>query len=96
MDMEIGMRFALVALLGALIVTPAAAQGYYGGPGYYGYRPDAWSTAREEWHRAHRAQEIARWRAMNGDYEGANRAQYWAERHREIARQNAGVARGGW
>ena len=90
------MRFAVLALLGALFATPAAAQGYYGWPGYYGYQPDAWSMAREEWHRARHAQEIARWRAMNGDYEGANRAEYWAERHREIAHRNAAIARSGW
>ena len=90
------MRFAIVALLGALVATPAGAQGYYWGPSYQGYRPDAWSVAREERYRAHRAEEIARWRAMNGDYDGANRAGFWAHRHWEIARQNAYIARGGW
>lgn len=101
------MRFALIPLLGALLATPAAAQGYYYQAPAYGYAqspaygygqgaPDAWSMAREEWHRARRAEEIARWRAANGDYEGANRAQFWAGRHRERAHESARVARGGW
>jgi hypothetical protein len=33
---------------------------------------------------------------MNGDYEGANRADFWAERHRERAHRDASIARGGW
>ena len=67
---------------------------YAGGPAQQG--PGAWSAAREEWHRAHRAEDIARWRAANGDVEGANRAQAWADRHREQARRNAYIARGGY
>jgi hypothetical protein len=100
------MRLALIALLGALVAAPAMAQGYYPAPSFnyaappaYGYgqpAPDAWAPAREEWHRARRAEDIARWRAANGDYEGANRAQFWADRHRERAHWNAQVARGGW
>jgi hypothetical protein len=100
------MRFALIPLLSALISAPVMAQTYYPGPAYgyaappvYGYvqpAPDGWGMAREEWHRARRAEDIARWRAANGDYEGANRAQFWADRHRERARWNASVARGGW
>ena len=74
------MRLALLPLLGALVVTPALAQGYY---------PGERMAAREDWHRAHRAEEIARWRAANGDYAGANRAHYWAERHRDRARREA-------
>lgn len=114
------MRLALIPLLGALIAAPAAAQGFFGPPGFfpppppgfappgfappppphaYGYarpEPGTWSAAREGWHRARRAEDIARWRAANGDYEGADRAQFWAERHRERARRNADIARGGW
>lgn len=101
------LRFAVVPLLGIFAAGSAAAQGYYyqqpaygyAQPPAYAYRapaPDAWSAAREEWHRAHRAEDIARWRAANGDYEGANRAQFWAERHRERARRDASIARGGW
>lgn len=100
------MRLALIPLLGALVAAPAMAQSYYPAPSYgyaappaYGYvqpMPDAWSAAREEWHRARRAEDMARWRAENGDYEGANRAQFWADRHRERARSNAYSARGGW
>lgn len=101
------MRFALIPLLGVFVAGSAAAQGYYQAPAY-GYGPPAgyaygapaptgaWSAAREEWHRAGRAEDIARWRAANGDYEGANRAQFWAERHRDRARRNAYVARRGW
>jgi hypothetical protein len=101
------MRFALIPLLGALIAaTPAVAQGYYRTPAYgydrpqaYGYTqrtPDAWSAAREEWRRARRAEDMARWRAANSDYEGANRAHFWAERHRDRAHRNAHVARDSW
>jgi hypothetical protein len=94
------LRFALSALLGVFVAGCADAQGYYGQPpmgyGYAAPTPDAWSAAREEWHRARRAEDIARWRAANGDYEGANRAQFWAEQHRERARRDAYVARGGW
>lgn len=100
------MRPTFIALLGALVAGSAAAQGYYEAPAYgyaappaYAYQrpgPDAWSAAREEWHRARRAEGIARWRAENGDYEGANRAQFWADRHRDSARRAAGIARGGW
>ncbi len=100
------MRIASLALLGLLAALPAAAQGYYQAPQYgyaappaYGYAqpaPDAWASAREEWHRARRAEDIARWRAANGDYEGANRAQFWADRHRDSARRAAATARGGW
>jgi hypothetical protein len=93
------LRFALVALLGVFVAGHADAQGYYYQPPGYAYTapaPDAWSAAREEWHRAHRAEDIARWRAANGDYEGANRAQFWAERHRERAHWDAHTARGGW
>jgi hypothetical protein len=90
------MRFAILALVGALLATPAAAQGYYGWPGYYGDQPNAWAAAREEWRRARHAQEIARSRAMNGDYDEANRAEYWADRHCELAHRNAAIARGGW
>jgi|SRR5689334_240852 hypothetical protein len=99
------MRLALVPLLGSLIAAPAMAQGYYP-PASYGYAapayryvqpaPTAWDAARMEWHRAHRAEEIARWRAANGDYWGAERAEHWANQHRERARWDAGVARGGW
>lgn len=85
------MRSIIVAALCALLATPALAQGYYPGPGYYGYGPPR-AAAHDEWRRAHRAEDIARWRAMNGDYEGARRAHYWAERHREIARES----RYGW
>jgi hypothetical protein len=85
------MRFVLVPLLGALLATPALAQPYG-----YAERSTAWSAARNEWQRAHRAEDIARWRAANGDYEGADRAQYWADQHRQRARENADVARGGW
>jgi len=91
------MRVALVALFGTLVAAapPALAQGYYyQGPGYGRPAPTAWDSARDEWQRAHRAQDIARWRAMNGDYEGANRAHYWAERHRELAHRDAAIARG--
>lgn len=100
------MRIALLALLGCLATLPAAAQGYYQAPPYgyaappaYGYAPpapDAWTSAREGWHRARRAEDIARWRAANGDYEGANRAQFWADQHRDSARRAARAARGGW
>ena len=100
------MRIASLALLGCLAALPAAAQGYYRTPQYghaappfYGQAPsapDAWASAREEWHRARRAEDIARWRAANGDHEGANRAQFWADRHRDTARRSAGIARGGW
>jgi hypothetical protein len=100
------MRLALIPLLGALLAAPAMAQGYYPAPSYgyapppaYGYaqpRYNAWDSAREEWHRARRAEDMARWRAENGDYEGANRAQFWADRHRERARWDARIARGGW
>lgn len=79
------MRIAPLALLGFLAALPAAAQGYYQAPPYgyaappaYGYAPpapDAWASAREGWQRARRAEDIARWRAENGDYEGADRAQ---------------------
>ena len=89
------MRLAIAATLCALIATPAAAQNYYPGWGYQWNGPNRWAAAREEWWRAHRAEDIARWRAMNGDYEGASRAQYWADRHRQIARQNM-YGRGGW
>jgi hypothetical protein len=100
------MRLALIPLLATLIAVPAAAQGYYQAPAY-GYAappsygavqpvPGAWPAAREEWHRARRAEDIARWRAANGDYEGANRAQFWADRHRERARWDTHIARGGW
>lgn len=100
------MRIASLALLGCLAVLPAAAQGYYQAPPYgyaappaYGYAPpapEAWASAREEWHRARRAEDIARWRAANGDYEGADRARFWADQHRDSARRAAGAARGGW
>jgi hypothetical protein len=91
------MRFAFIPLLGALVAGPAVAQGYYQPPADgYAQSPDAWSAAREEWHRAHRAEDIARWRAANGDYEGARRAELWANEHRERAQHEAYVARGGW
>ena len=95
------LRFAVVALLGVFVAGCAEAQGYYPyyqppGYAYAAPAPDARWAAREEWHRAHRAEDIARWRAANGDYEGANRAQFWAEQHRERARQDAYVARDGW
>jgi hypothetical protein len=77
------MRPFIIAGLCALLTTPAVAQG----SGYYGYGPRA--AAHEEWYRAHRAEDIAHWRAMHGDWEGARRAQYWAERHREIARDSS-------
>ena len=91
------LRFALIALLGVGVAGCAEAQGYYDQPPGYAYAapaPDARWAAHEEWHRAHRAEDIARWRAANGDYEGANRAQFWAERHRERARQDIGIAQG--
>lgn len=113
------MRLALIPLLGALLATPAAAQGFFGPPGFppppppgfapppppaygygYGYdarpEPGTWPAAREGWQRARRAEDVARWRAANGDYEGADRARYWAERQRERARRDAYIARGGW
>jgi hypothetical protein len=97
------MRLALIPLLGMFIAAPAMAQVYYQAPIYapqaYGYSAEyngAWDAAREEWHQARRAEDIARWRAANGDYYGANRAQYWANLHRERARHDANVARGGW
>ena len=99
------MRLALIPLLSALVAAPAMARGYYPAPlysyappacGYVRPMPDAWDAARQEWHRARRAEDIARWRAANGDYEGANRAQFWADRHRERARWDAHIARGGW
>ena len=93
------LRFALIALLGVFVAGRAEAQGYYYQPPGYAYAapaPNAWFAAREEWHRAHRAEDIARWRAASGDYAGANRAQFWAEQHRERARREAYVARGGW
>ena len=65
------MRFALVALLGALAATPAAAQGYHPSPSHGRSAPGAWDAARHEWHQARRARDIARWRAMNGDHDGA-------------------------
>ena len=99
------MRIALIGLLASLIAVPALAQDFYAAPVYgygappaYGYRPpapDAWWAARAEWHRARRAEDMARWRAANGDYDGASRAQFWADRHRERARWDAYVARGG-
>jgi hypothetical protein len=61
----------------------------YAPPPAYGYAQpwhNAWDSAREEWHRARRAEDMARWRAEDGDYEGANRTQFWADRHRERAR----------
>ena len=100
------MRIAPLALLGCLAALPAAAQGYYQAPSYgyapppaYGYAqpaPDAWASARDEWRRARRAEDIARWRAGNGDYEGADRAQRWADRHHDRARREADAARGQW
>ncbi len=88
------LRLAAIPLLGALVAMPAMAQGYY--PyGYTEYR-GAPSAAHEEWYRARRAEDMARWRAANGDYEGANRAHNWANLHRERARQDAWAARGGW
>ncbi len=67
------MRIASLTLLGCLAAFPAVAQGYYQAPPYgyapppaYGYAqpaPDAWASAREEWHRARRAEDIARWHA---------------------------------
>ena len=100
------MRITSLALLGCLAALPAIAQGYYQAPLYgytappaYGYAqpaPDAWASAREGWHRARRAEDIARWRAENGDYEGADRAQRWADRNRDRARREADIARGRW
>ncbi len=100
------MRIAPLALLGCLAALPAAAQGYYQAPPYgyaappaYGYAqpaPDGWASARDEWRHARRAEEIARWRAANGDYDGADRAQSWADRHRDRARQEADAARDRW
>ncbi len=92
------MRIASLALLGFLAALPAAAQGYYQAPpyGYAQPAPDAWASARDGWRRARRAKDIARWRAENGDYEGADRAQRWADRHRDRARREADIARGRW
>lgn len=92
------MRLVLLPLIGALMATPVMAQGYYpyGNERFEQNRPDGWSTARDEWQRARHAREIARWRAANGDYEGANRAEYWAERHRERAHEESNMARERW
>ena len=96
------MRFSLVALFGALLATSGCdyAMVDYNASGprpvdYVQSPPDGWPDAREEWHRARRGREIAGWRAMNGAYEGADRAAYWAERHRERARREDPIPRGG-
>lgn len=65
------MRLAFIVVPGTLAATPVAAQDYRRDRGYG---------------QMLRAREIAHWRSMDGNYEGANRAD-----HRDAA-----IARSGW